>query len=223
MRVKLSAAKLSDEESLSGGKFSDRAEVEVAEVSFKRTKPTELAIAAKIRNGLKKPVDNPTVVWVFSDKDKEIKRVAGQVPGKLAPGEIKAFALAIPDCPAFGAFSYEIEYQESKEPVFRPVEAEVVEGKAGVTKVELARDPDGTLKFTATVKNRAGHEVTAVNVVFKLVGGPEGKVVGQCAGGLDKLPAGTAATVNAEFLKPPQFANYTYHLTYSEPTPAKPQ
>jgi hypothetical protein len=222
MRVKLSSAKVSDEEALSGGKFSDRAEVEVAEVAFTRPKPAELAITAKIRNGLKKPVDKPTIVWAFTDKDKEVKRVSGQIPLRIEPGEVKAFALTIPDCPAFGAFTYEVEYQETTEATFQPVEAEVAEGKAGVTKIELNKAPDGTLKFKAAVRSRAPHEVTAFSVVFKLVGGADGKVVvGQCAGGLDRLAPGATATVEAELAKPPKFANYTYHVTYSEPTPPK--
>ena len=222
MRVKLSAAKLSDEESLSGGKFSGAEEVEVAEVSFKRPTPKELAVAAKIRNGLKKPVDNPTIVWVFTEKDREVKRVAGQVPGRFEPGEIKAIALTIPDCPSFGSFSYEVEYQEAKETTFQPVTAEVADGKAGVTRVELVKGPDGTLRFKASVRSRATHEVTGLTILFKLLGGADGRtVVGQCAGGLDKLAPGAGATVEAELVKPPKFATYTYHTTYNEPTPPK--
>jgi hypothetical protein len=224
MRVKLSSAKISDEEALSGGKFSDRAEVEVAEVAFTRPKPTELTITAKIRNGLKKPVDKPSVVWSFTDKDKEVKRVSGQIPMRLEPGEVKAFQMTIPDCPAFGSFAYEVDYQETKETGFQPVAAEVAEGKAGVTRIDVSKDADGTIRFKAAVKSRAPYEVTAFSVVFKLVGGADGKtVVGQCAGGLDKLAPGAAATVEAEYLKPPKFANYTYHVTYNEPTPPKPK
>ncbi|HOX08464.1 MAG TPA: hypothetical protein PK280_18860 [Planctomycetota bacterium] len=222
MRVKLSSAKVSDEESLSGGKFSERAEVEVAEVTFARQKPTELTITAKVRNGLKKPVDRPTVVWSFADKDKEVKRVSGQIPLRLEPGEIKAFQLTVPDCPSFGSFGYEVDYQETKEAAYQPVTAEIAAGKAGATRIELSKDAEGNLKFRAQVGNRAPHDVTAFSITFKLIGGADGKtVVGQCAGGVDRLAAGARAMVEAEYLKPPKFANYTYHVTYSEPTPAK--
>jgi hypothetical protein len=91
-------------------------------------------------------------------------------------------------------------------------------------RIDVSKDADGTLHFKAAVKNRAPYEVTAFSITFKLMGGLDCKsVVGQCAGGLDKLAAGAAATIEGELVKPPQFANYTYHVTYNEPTPPKPK
>jgi hypothetical protein len=163
------------------------------------------------------------VTWVFTDKNKEVKRVPVQVEGRLGAGEIKAFTLTVPDCPAFGAYSYEVEFQQgSAEQTFPPVNAEVAAGRAGVTRLEVAKSADGTLHFTATVRSRAPHDVTAVNVTFTLLGGAGGKaVVGQCAGGADKLAAGGSLTIKAELAKPPKFATYTFNTTYTEPTPPK--
>lgn len=228
MRVRLTMAQPSNEDSLSGGKFSDRKELEVAEISMKRTKPNEVVITAKIRNGLAKAVSDPTVVWSLTDKDKEVKRAAGPVPGKLAPGEVKTFTLTVAECPAFTGFGYEIEFQSApagdgaaNNGGFSPTTNEVAEGQVGVARVEPSFDADGTLKLKATVTNRTANEVSTVNVVFKLLGGAEGQAVGQCAGGVDRLAAGASATFTAELAKPPKFATYTFNLTCATPLPPK--
>lgn len=219
-RVRLSSAEPSSEEALSGGSFTDKPDLELAEFKFTRKTDGGLHIVAKVRNGRKDPVKDPTAVIILAGKSgKQVKRVPFEITGRLAPGRIKAFALTVPDCPSFGAFSYEIEYSERTAPVFKPVTAQVESGKAGVARIEVKEGENGELRFLARVLSRAPHDVTELKVTVSLMGGPRGEVVGRCAGGLDKLAAGKSATVTAELARPPKFSNFTYNVTYKEPTP----
>jgi len=221
-RVRLTAAKATDEEALSGGSFSDRPELEIAEFKFSRKPDKSLYIVAKIRNGRPEPVTGPTVVIQLTDKStppKVVKKVPFEVTGRLKPGEIRPFAVTVPDCPSFGAFSYEIEFAERTEVVFKPVTAEVERGKVGPTRIEVKKGPRGELVFVARVLSRAPHDVTALKITFNLYAGARGKVVGRCAGGVDKLAPGKSVRVVAELVKPPKFSNFNYKVTYKEPTP----
>jgi hypothetical protein len=225
-RVKLSVAQKSDEELLSGGEFTSAEEIELAHFKFARKPPNRtLEITAEVRNGKKTPVPNPTVVLLLTDKStppKVVKRVPLEITGTLKPGEKRPVQLSVPDVPAFGGYSYEVEYAEKTETTFKPVSAQVAAGKAGVARVDISRGPAGELVFTATVQNRAPHEVTELKVEFQLMGGPGGEIVGRCAGGLDKLAAGATSRLKAELAKPPKFANFTWKVNYREPTPPPP-
>lgn len=223
-RVRLTAAKATDEEALSGGSFSARPELEIAEFKFSRKPDKSLYIVAKIRNGRPEPVTGATVVIQLTDKStppKVVKKVPFDITGRLKPGEIRPFAVTVPDCPSFGAFSYEIEFAERTEVVFKPVTAKVAPGKVGPTRIEVKKGPKGELIFVARVLSRAPHDVTAVKITFNLYGGARGKVVGRCAGGADKLAPGKSVEVTAELVKPPKFSNFNYKVTYKEPTPPK--
>lgn len=221
-RARLTASKAAGEESLSGGKFTNAAEVEVAEVVFKRPKPPELSVEGKIRNGHKKAVENPAVTWIFTDGGKEVRRFVYRMEGRLDPAEIRPIKLTVPDCPSFGAYSYEVDFAEARAESFPPVIAQVAEGKAGVERIEVTKGEGGALKFTAALRSRAPHEVSAFKVTFLLLGKNKSKV-GECTATLEKLAAGATATLTAEMGNPPPFANYTYNATYTEPTPPKQQ
>jgi len=169
-------------------------------------------------------VTDPTVVLVLlggGTPPKAVKKVPFVVPGRLAPGKIKPLEITIPGCPVFTNFSYEVEYAERTEPVFKPVVATVAPGGVGVARVEVRKGPKGELLFVTKLRSRVPHEVTRVKVTFTLTGGPEGKEVGRCAAGLDRLAAGKSATVTAELARPPKFATFTYKVTYTEPRPPK--
>ncbi len=222
-RVRLKAAKISDEAALSGGVFSERPELEIAHFTFTRKSDGSLYITAKIRNGRDKPVTNPTVVINLTDKSappKAVKQVPFEVTGTLKPGEIRAFALTVPKCPPFGAFSYEIEFSErSKDVVFKPIIAKVPPGKVAAARIDVRKGDDGGLRFVARVVSRAPYDVTKVKLLVNLMGGPGGKVVARCAGGIDKLGKGKSAVIVAEAIKPPKFSNFNYRVVYTEPTP----
>jgi hypothetical protein len=224
-RVRLKAAAISDEEALSGGLFSDKPELEIAHFKFTRKSDKSLYIVAKIRNGRPKAVTSPTVVILLTDKSeppKIIKKVPFEVTGRLKPGEIKPFAVTVPRCPSFGSFSYEIEFAErGKEVVFKPITAKVAPGKVGAERIEITKGPGGELRFIARIRSRAPYDVTAVKITFNLMGGPGGKVVKRCAGGVDKLAKGKTVRVVAELARPPKFTNFNYRVTYEEPKKPK--
>jgi hypothetical protein len=224
-RVRLKAAKISNEESLSGGVFSDRPELEIAHFKFTRKSDGSLYITAKIRNGRKKAVTNPTVVINLTDKSeppKAVKQVPFEVTGTLKPGDVRAFALSVPKCPSFGSFSYEIEFSErSKEVAFKPITAKVPPGKVAAVRIDVRKGPAGELQFVARVVSRAPYDVTAVKLLVNLMGGPGGKTITRCAGGIDKLAKGKSAVIIAEVIKPPKFTNFSYRVVYTEPTPPK--
>ncbi len=223
-RVKLKADTVSDEDALSGGVFSDAREIELAHFKFTRKPDRSVYIVAKIRNGRKEAVTSPTAIIKLTDKSsppKTVKQVPFEVTGRLEPGEVREFAVNVPECPSFGGFSYEIEYAERTEPTFKPVTAEVAPGKVGVSRVEIGKGPKGELRFTATVLSRAPHDVTEIRVIFTLLGGPRAGEVGRLAGGADKLAAGKSTRVVAELVKPPKFSNFTFKINYREPTEPK--
>jgi hypothetical protein len=225
-RVRLKVDAASSEEALSGGTFSERPELEIAHFQFRRKPKGALLIRARIRNGRKQAVTDPTVVIQLTDKSdppKPVKKVPFQISGTLRPGQVRAFELTVPECPPFGAFSYEIEFAErSREVVFEPIIAKVASGRVGATRIDVKKGPAGELRFVARLLSRAPYEVTGVKLVISLRGGPNGKVVARCAGGLDRLAAGARARVVAELAGPPKFANFTYRVLYTEPRPAKP-
>ncbi len=224
-RVRLKAAKISDEEALSGGVFSNKPELEIAHFKFTRKPDGGVYITAQIRNGRKDAVTDPTVVIQLTDKSeppKIVKKVPFEISGTLSSGEKKAFALTVPKCPPFGSYSYEIEFSErSQEIVFKPIIAKVAQGKVGATRVDIRKGSKGELLFVARVVNRASHDVTAVKLIVNLMGGPGGESVAKCAGGVDKLPKGGSVTVIAELAKPPQFTNFNYRVMCTEPEPPK--
>jgi hypothetical protein len=223
--VRLDTPTQDEETLLAGGSFTNAEEIELAEFKFTRLAARELSLEAKVRNGTKKQVAGPEVVIRLTDKatpPKVLKEIPFEVPGALAPGEIRPVALRVPDCPPFGGYSYEVSYAERTAPVFAPVTAEVAPGQVGVVQVDLERLPDGTLRFTAKVLSRSPHDVTDVQVIFNLLGGPGGGQVGRCAGGLGRLPAGATSTVIGELTRPPQFASFNFKISYTEPKPAPP-
>jgi hypothetical protein len=221
-RVKVSSERSPGEGSLPAGEFSDAQEIELAHFKFNRTKKKgELYIQMKVRNGLKTPVKNPNFVINLTGKKGKVKDVPFEVPGTLAPGAQLKFAVSVPDCPSFDGYGYSVSY--SKGPTAPPptTKAKVAPGRVGVDSVTVSKGPDGELRFEARVLSRAPFAVTGVRVIITLLGGSEGKEVGKCAGGLDKLKAGGRATVKAELLKPPAYSKYTYRIKYNEPKPAK--
>jgi hypothetical protein len=223
-QVKLKEDKISDEEALSGGVFSDAEEIELAHFKFTRKPDRSVYIVAKIRNGRKEAVTSPTAIIKLTDKSsppKTVKQVPFEVTGRLEPGEVREFAVNVPNCPSFGGFAYEIEYAERTEPVFKPITAQVAPGKVGVSRVEIGEGPEGQLRFTATVLSRAPHDVTEVKVIFTLLGGPKAGEVGRLAGGADSLAAGKSTKVVAELMKPPKFSNFTFKINYREPKEPK--
>jgi len=222
-RVRLKAARISDEEALSGGTFSNRPELEIAHFKFTRKPDGSLRIAARIRNGRKEAVTDPTVVIQLTDKSeppKVVKKVPFEISGTLKSGQEKAFALTVPKCPPFGSYAYEIEFSErSREVVFKPITAKIAPGKVGATRIDVRKGPGGELRFVARVVNRTSHDVTAVRLIVNLMGGPGGRQVARCAGGRDKLARGRSTTIVAELVKPPEFTTFNYRVMCTEPKP----
>lgn len=106
----------SAETALSGGDFTNAAEVEFAKFSFVRSDPKakELKVSAQVRNGLATAVAAVKLTLTFmGPARKEIQRFTYEVPGQLKPGEIKPFAFAIPSLPAYEAFEQEIAYDSA--------------------------------------------------------------------------------------------------------------
>lgn len=140
--INVKCEETSAEQQFSGGDFTNAEDVEIAKYSFKRDPKTkDLQVSAKVRNGFKQPVDAVKLTATFLDgKKKEVKKYVYDVPGQLAPGEIKPIDFTIPAVPAYEAFEPAIAYKKSDAPA----------AQAGPAKLEGAfkNQPEVEVIFT---------------------------------------------------------------------------
>ena len=104
------------EQALAGGEFTTGEGVEFAQFGFNRTNPKspDLNVSAKVRNGFKEPVTQAKLTLVFfGAKKKQLKEFTYEVPGTLAPGEIKPISFTVPALPAYEAFEQRVDFVRS--------------------------------------------------------------------------------------------------------------
>jgi hypothetical protein len=207
------------EDSLAGGDFEGRAEVELAKFKFNRPSPKTLEISGMARNGLKSPVENVRVIIRLVKKQKgkaprPVKTVETVVPDRLAPGDTAVFGLVVDNAPSYDDFEYEVAFEEGGAAVQR----RRASGQVILRDIDAVKKGSGGIVIKGEVVNTSPLKIKGVKIDFYLRkgAGVAGEIVGQLT---YELP-GTLAPRNPKKFEVsadevPQFDEYFYEVKFA--------
>jgi len=112
--LKAGCDELPSEQALSGGEFSNVADVEVARFVFSRAgdKGQDLKVSAQVRNGLITAAREIKLTLTFyGPKKKELKKHLLEIPGQMEAGEVKTLEFTIAAVPPYEAFEPALNYK----------------------------------------------------------------------------------------------------------------
>lgn len=226
--IRLNNDDAAPEAALSGGEFSNVADVEFAHFKFTRVDASSPAFKVEVqcRNGLKVAVEHAKLEMIFfGAKKKEIKRISHEVPGSIAAGEIKDMSFEIPGLPAYEEYEQQISYGKAGPPA-APKKAPVASGELKFQKkpdVEavfglLGLNEDKVMELKGAVRNGKSVPVKDVIIHISFV-----KADGAEITSLDRtLPSTLKPGDEKEFTiysdKAVNAANYTFKFKFTEIT-----
>ncbi len=168
------------EELVSGGEFGSGPEVELAHFRFSRRGEGKagggLEISGDARNGLADDIQDLKITVTLylkpgaggasaGGRPKLVKTVEGTVPGVIAAGEVKPFAITAGGVGEYNDFAYELAYEEAGGAV---TVAAPPGGQPVVTVSEAVMKGDRTLVITGDIRNATSIAIRDFRLTFHL-------------------------------------------------------
>ena len=213
------------EQALSGGEFTDAAEVEAARFAFSRVgdKSQDLMVRAQVRNGLKTAAGEIKLALTFyGPKKKEVKKHLVEIPGQIQPGEISRVEFTIAAVPQYEAFEPALSYKTAATEA-KPAETKTIQmpkfrnaNEVEVVFTEAAPNDDKSVSLVGALRNGKSAPVKDVVITVEFTKADGSAPVTAEKTISDVVQPGEERNFVVKAAGAAGAANYTFKFKYSE-------